>query len=53
MLAMMNVYKSISQFEISPIKLEKNLTEIGAVSHAKKIYFYSVIHKKLRKRNPP
>ena len=26
MLAMINVYKSISQFEISPIKLEKNLT---------------------------
>ena len=36
-------------FEISPIKLEKNLTEIGAVSHAKKIYFYSVIHKKKTK----
>ena len=35
-------------FEISPIKLEKNLTEIGAVSHAKKIYFYSVIHKKTK-----
>ena len=42
------LWVSRSVFEISPIKLEKNLTEIGAVSHAKKIYFYSVIHKKTK-----